>query len=185
MTDKQIIELLFSRDESALFELEKSYGRYCRGAANRILKDPRDVEECLNDTWLLAWKSIPPQRPRDLGAFLAAITRNVAVEILRVNTAAKRGGGETPLIVEELDEALSGTKSAEDECVSNELKDALDRFYKTLSNKERDVFFSRYLYFHSLSEIAGAFGTTQNYVKTILVRTRKKLKSFLEKEGLL
>jgi RNA polymerase sigma-70 factor (ECF subfamily) len=185
MTDKQIIELFFSRSETALSEIEAKYGAFCRDVALRILNDRRDVEECLNDTWLAAWNAIPPERPKDLGAYLAGVTRNVAVKKLRAHTAEKRGGGETPLVAEELEEVLAGSRSAEDEAVSNELKNALERFYKTLPAKERNIFFGRYFCFYSLPDIAETFHTTENYVKTVLARTRKKLKKFLEKEGLL
>ena len=185
MTDKQMIEMLFGRDESVLSDIEKKYGDQCRSVALRILKNQSDADECLNDIWFAVWKRIPPERPKNLCAYLCGITRNLAVEKLRASTAEKRGGGETPLIVEELGECLAGSQSAEDEAVSNELKNALDRFYKTLSNKERNIFFSRYFYFHSLPDIADAFHTTDNYVKTVLTRTRKKLKKFLDKEGLL
>lgn len=185
MTDKRIIELLFARSETALSEIVTKYGACCRDVALRILKDRGDAEECLNDTWLAVWNNVPPERPKDLCAYLCGITRNTAVEKLRASTAEKRGGGETPLVVEELGECLAGSRSAEDECVSNELKVALERFYKTLSAKERNIFFSRYFHFYPVSDIAAAFHTTDNYVKTVLMRTRKKLKNFLEKEGLL
>ena len=184
MTDREIIELLFERKESALTALDKKYGAYCRSVAENVLSDPYDAEECMNDALLAVWNRIPPNRPKDLGAYLALIIRNIAVSRLRKNGAQKRGETMTA-VIEELDECIRGAKSAEDEYVSTELKDALNRFYKTLPSKERDVFMSRYFYAYSLYEISDAYRIPENYVRIKLSRTRKKLKSFLEKERLI
>ena len=184
MTDREIINLLFERDQSALSALELKYGKYCRSVAMNIINDPYDADECMNDALLAVWNKIPPNRPDDLGAYLSLIIRNIAVSRLRKISAEKRGEN-LPLIIEELDECLTNAKSAEDECVSNELKEALNRFYKTLPVKERDVFMSRYLYAYSLYEISEAFHITENYARTMLLRTRKKLKKFMSKENLI
>ena len=183
MTDREIIELLFERRESALSELETKYGKYCKSVAMNVLSDPFDAEECLNDALLAVWNKIPPNRPKELGAYLAMIIRNIAVSRMRKAGAEKRGEN-LPVIFEELDECLPGAKSAADESVSNELKEALDRFYNSLSIRERDIFMSRYFYAYSLDEISEAFHISLNYARTSLFRTRKKLKNFLQKEKL-
>lgn len=184
MTDREIIDLLFERKQSALSALESKYGKYCKSVAMNILSDPLDAEECLNDALYAVWNKIPPNKPKDLGAYLSMIIRNVAVSRLRRISAEKRSE-DLPVIIEELDECLSDAKSAEDECVSNELKDALNRFYKTLSVRERDVFMSRYFYAYSLDDISEAFHISVDYARIMLSRTRKKLKKFLQKEKLI
>ena len=102
MEDAQIVALYWARDEEALRETDRRYGPYCRTVAGRILTAPEEVEECVNDTWLRAWNVIPPQRPTRLRAFLAKITRNLALDRLKAQTRAKRGGGEAALALEEL-----------------------------------------------------------------------------------
>ena len=184
MTDREMIDLFFARDERALHEAGEKYGKYCLSVAMRILNVYEDAEECVNDTWLSVWRSIPPDRPDDLGAYLSRITRNLAIARLRRQNAEKRGGDVT-VMIEELDECLSDGRSAEDEYASQQLKEAVKAFCSSLPQKDRSVFLSRYFYAHSEAEIAGAFGMSAGYVHTLLVRLRKKLKDFLAKEGLL
>ncbi len=184
MTDREIIDLFFARDERALSETGKKYGKYCLSVAMRILNVYEDAEECVNDTWLSVWKSVPPNRPADLGAYLSRITRNLAIARLRRQNAEKRGDDVT-VMIEELDECLSDGRSAEDEYASKQLKEAVKAFCGSLPQRDRSVFLSRYFYARSEAEIAGAFNMSAGYVHTLLVRLRKKLKDFLTKEGLL
>ena len=184
MTDREIIKLLFERKQGALTELQTKYGRYCKSVALNVLNDPLDAEECLNDALYAVWNRIPPDKPKDLGAYVSIIIRNIAVSRLRKIKAEKRGE-DLDVIIEELDECFTDSRSAEDEYVSEELKEALNRFYKTLSSKERDVFMSRYFYAYSLSDIKSAFGVTEDYARIMLMRTRKKLKDFLQEEDLI
>ena len=107
MDDQEIIARFFARDEEGLTAARARYEPYCAAVARSLLNDPRDQEECLSDTWLRAWNSIPPQRPRSLGAFLAKITRNLAINRLRDGNAQRRGGGQVPLALEELGECVS------------------------------------------------------------------------------
>ena len=183
MTDKKIIEMLFSRDQSVLSEIERKYGGYCRTVAMNILDDERDAEECINDTLLAVWERIPPIRPDDLGGYVARITRNIAVDRARINGADKRGL--TVEITKELEECLPSGQSAEDTVMSKELDGALERFFKTLSNKERDIFLSRYFSAYSLHDISEAYGISVDYARILLSRTRKKLYDYLKKEGLI
>lgn len=185
MTDKEIIGLFFQRKESALREAEKKYGKYCLSAAMRILDCDEDAEECVNDAFYKAWQHIPPDDPSDLGAYLVKITRNVSVDRLRASAAEKRGSGEIPLIYDELDTCASDMRSAEDEYISNELSKSINGFLKKLPKRERDMFVSRYSLAYPVSEIAAAFGCSENSVRAILSRARAKFKEFLKKEGVL
>ena len=185
MTDRQIIGLLFDRDEKALKELSDKYGKYCYTVAHRILNDGFDAEECVNDVWLAVWQKIPPESPDDLKAFLMKITRNISTARYRRNNAGKRGGGEVELIIDELAECLPAADSAEDVYISAQFEAALDRFYESLPKRQRDIFMCRYYHACDVSEIAGAYGIGQNHVRSILSKTRKKLSDFIKKEGLL
>ena len=185
MKDKDIIALFFARDESAIKESADKYGDYCFAVASRILNDNCDAEECVNDTWFSAWNRIPPERPSKLGAFFSRITRNIAAKRLRGKTADKRGGGTADLIFEELEDCLTDSKSAEDSYLSKEFTEALNKFYKTLQRRDREIFLCRYYSAHEISAIADAFGMSDNYVRTVLSRTRQKLKEYMDKEGLL
>lgn len=185
MTDERIIELFWQRDESAVSETALKYGGYCRVVAGNILPSSEDCEECLNDTWLHAWNSIPPQRPKNLRMFLARIARNLAFDRFRKQNAAKRGGGETELILEELSECVSGGNSVENTVLSKELGGAINKFLGTLSERDRNVFIRRYFFAESAEIIAKKYALTANNIMVILTRTRKKLKDYLAGEGLL
>ena len=185
MDDAEIIGLFFDRDESALKEAESKYGKRCHAAAMRVCNNSQDAEEICNDTLLSAWNRIPPERPSKLGAFFSQITRNIAAKRLRGKTADKRGGGTADLIFEELEDCLTDSKSAEDSYLSKEFTEALNKFYKTLQRRDREIFLCRYYSAHEISAIADAFGMSDNYVRTVLSRTRQKLKEYMDKEGLL
>lgn len=185
MTDEKIIELFWQRDESAVNETALKYGGYCRVVAGNILPSSEDCEECLNDTWLHAWHSIPPQRPKNLKMFLARIARNLAFDRFRKQTAAKRGGGETALILEELSECISSGNSVENTVLSKEIGVAINKFLGTLSERDRNVFIRRYFFAESTDTIATKYALTANNIMVILTRTRKKLKEYLTGEGLL
>lgn len=185
MTDEKIIELFWQREESAVNETALKYGAYCRVVAGNILSSSEDCEECLNDTWLHAWNSIPPQRPKNLRMFLARIARNLAFDRFRMQNAAKRGGGETALILDELAECISGENSVEDIVLSKEVGGSVNKFLGTLSDRDRNVFIRRYFFAESTEIIAKKYALTANNIMVILTRTRKKLKEYLTGEGLL
>lgn len=181
MNDIQIIELYFRRNEQAIAESQSKYGRYCTVIANNILFSKEDSEECVNDTWLQAWNTIPPKKPSKLSLFFGKITRNLAINMYRKNSAEKRGGHGTDLCLEELEECVGKGESIGD---ALELKEALDRFMETLKPKPKKIFMTRYWYMLPIKDTAKACGVSEGAAKMSLKRTRTELKEFLEKEGI-
>lgn len=183
MDDRQIIDLYFQRSETAITETDAKYGGYCYKIAYSILDSREDSEESVNDTYLSAWKAMPPRRPTVLSTFLGRLTRNISIDRLRTISAKKRGGGVT-LALEELGECVSGEKSVEDRVILKELICCLNDFLKELPEEERTVFLCRYWYVNSMEEIGEKTGYSVSKVKSMLRRTRMKLSSRMEKEGL-
>ena len=182
MEDKRIIELFFERSEKAIEETEKKYGRYCHSVAFSILGSKEDTEEVVNDTFLRAWNVIPPQRPTRLGAFLATIARNLALD----RYAARRRERENiaaEAVLEELADCLPDTEglSVTDEVV---LRGAVNSFLSSLDEQTRIVFMRRYWYMMPIKRIAYMSGMTESNVKTTLFRTRKAFRLHLEKKGI-
>ena len=180
MSDIQIIELLFRRAEEAVTRLAKKYGAMCQTIARRILRDERDSEECVNDTWLQTWNAIPPQRPACLGGFVGRITRNLALNRLDYNRAQKRDS-----ILEKTFEELSGSLPDPGDAVTDEVTfhDFLNRFLRRQSEENRRYFLRRYWYGMSVQEIARECGVGEEKVKSALFRTRNKLRQAMEEEG--
>ena len=143
MKDSQIVELYWNRDERAIRETSTRYGRYCYAIADNILHDPEDAEECVNDTWMRAWNAMPPQRPGRLRMFLAKITRNLSFDRFQARRAQKRGGGEMPLVLEELEECLPSRDDVEGEVQARELERAVSEFLRVLPERECSVFLRR------------------------------------------
>lgn len=185
MTDESIIDLYFARDSMAIHYSQEQHGNLCHAVASNILPTLEDAQECVNDTWLKAWNSIPPTRPKHLGAYLSRITRNLSLERWRTIHAQKRGGNSGTVPLDELAECLSGGEDPADTAAMHALEQGMGRFLKSLRQTERAVFLSRYWYCASVREIALHFGFSESRVKTMLFRTRKKLRTYLEKEGLL
>ena len=183
MDDNLIIDLYWQRNEQAVAETEAKYGPYCRSIAYGILQNNQDTEECVNDTWLRAWNAIPPQRPRSLGAFLAKITQNLAINRLRDGNAQRRGGGQVPLALEELGECVSPEGSPEGELDRQAAEEALNRFLDGLPPLQREGFLRRYWYLDSIAAISERFALSESKVKTMLFRCRNQLREHLEKEG--
>ena len=181
--DVTIIELYWQRNEDAIAQTKAVHGAYCRGIALRVLADTRDADECENDTYLGAWNAMPSARPQNLRTFLGKIARNLALKRLRARTAEKRGGGEAALSLDELEECVSAPGSVDEHLEAEELASMLNAFLAGLSADDRRVFMCRYWHFDSVAEIAQRFGFTQSKVKMSLSRTRKKLASYLEEEG--
>ena len=184
MDDRQIIALYNERSEAALSETATKYGKYCRTIAYNILYNEEDSEECVNDTWLQAWEAIPPQYPNRLSAFLGKITRNLALNRYKQNSAKKRGGGQMMLALEELAECIPGTDSTEAAAEETLLIEVLNRFLADLPTEKRKLFLRRSWYLCSVKEIAEDFGLGESNVKMTLLRIREQLKSVLEKEGI-
>lgn len=184
MEDEKIVALYFERNEDAISESELKYGKYCHTVSYNVLRNVEDTEECVNDTWIHAWNAIPPTRPMSLKAFLGKIARNLSLNRLQENHALKRGAGETAAALDELEEILSAPQTVEEEVEAQMLKESIDAFLAGLSEKYRIVFMQRYWYFYSIDEIAKLNGYTVNNVKSLLFRTRNRLKDYLEKEGI-
>jgi RNA polymerase sigma-70 factor (ECF subfamily) len=185
MTDLQIIELYWQRNEDAIRESDDKYGRYCFTVANAILLDELDSEECVSDTWLRAWAAIPPQRPNVLKMFFAKITRNLSVDRLKAKTAQKRGSGEAELILDELQECIASCGNAESEYMVKELGRSINGFVRNLPEREGNLFIRRYFYGESVEAIAKRYGILPHNAAVILSRVRQKLRRHLEKEGFL
>lgn len=182
MDDSKIIDLYFSRDETAIEETSRKYGAYCYTVANNILSSHEDAEECVNDAWMRAWNSIPPQRPQVLKLFLLRITRNISLDRLKAVKAKKRGGGETELAIEELSECIPGEGDVIDELIGDELSWLIRKFVHSLPDLERAIFVRRYFFLDSVQAVADRYGMSEGSVMTRLSRTRKKLKALIEKE---
>ena len=181
MDDEKIIEMFFARNELALGETERKYGRYCYAVSYRILNSNEDSEECVNDTWLAAWNAIPPKKPDSLRGFLARICRNISLDRLDFLKADKRNQNVTEAF-EELEAFLSeGEENIPEEMF---MREAVNRFLASLDRKTRIIFMRRYWYFCSIPEIAESMGISENSVRVTLHRTKLKMKSFFEKEGI-
>lgn len=183
MDDQKIIYMFLQRDESALREVSRKYGAYCMTIARNILGNHEDAEECVNDTYMRTWNSIPPKKPTALGAFMGIITKNLALDRIRSSRREKRGGNEETLSFDELDEFVSGKASVESESEFNEILDAINEFLRTLPAKKRMIFMARYWEYNKLSEIAESFKMPESSVASIIGRTCKKLKDYLIKRG--
>ncbi len=183
MEDRKIVELFFERSEKAIEESEKKYGRYCHSVAFSILASDEDAKEIVNDTYLRAWNSIPPQKPNKLGAFLARIARNLALD--RYDARRKdRENLAFETVLDELADCLPDTEglSVTDEII---LRNAVDSFLASLVEQTRIVFMRRYWYMMPIAKIALSCGMSEANVKTTLHRTRKQFKEHLEKEGII
>ena len=186
MDDRQIIELYNERSETAISETADKYGKYCYYIAYHILYNEQDSEECVNDTYLRAWKAIPPQWPDKLSTFLGRITRNLALNRYQYYTREKRGYGQTSLVLDELQECVPATGSTEPEQAVEDklLAEVINCFLHELPIEKRMMFLRRYWYMSSIKEIADDYEISEGNVKMTLFRVRNKLKQTLEKEGI-
>ena len=185
MRDEEIIDLYFARKEQAITETQLSYGKYCYSIAYHILHDNEDSEECVNDTWLRAWNAIPPKHPDRLSIFLGTITRNLSFDKWKYKNARKRGNGTVEIELEELLECIPAVRSTEEAVEAAELERTINRFLHTLPERECNVFLRRYWFVEEYNEIAKRYQMNLNTVKTSLFRTRQKLKTYLEQEGVM
>lgn len=186
MDDEKIVSLYFDRDETAIEETRRKYLHYLMKISVNVLGDPGEAEECVNDTYMKAWQSIPPERPASLAAYLGTVIRRISVSRLRRRNAGKRGGTEYDLSLEELGECvpLAGDPSAVEEEVDRaELGRAISRFLHSLPPLDRRVFTGRYFFFDSVREVADYCGVSPSKVRRILDRTREELRDSLEAEG--
>lgn len=184
LEDAAIIELFWNRSEEAIEKTDEKYGHYCRAIAQNILLNHEDSEECVNDTYLAAWNLMPDERPQFLKGFLGKITRNISLKRLRSRLAKKRGGTAVELTLDELQECIPAGSSTQDYVELRILAQLIDSFLRELPQTERNIFLCRYWYFDSIADIAAQFGFGESKVKMQLLRTRKKLKALLEREGI-
>ena len=178
MKDTDIITLYNQRDERAIYETHRKYGDYCMSISLGILHNHQDAEECVNDTYLHTWKSIPPKQPSVLRTFLGKLTRNISIDRLRTRRRARRDS-EMTVSFEELADILAATEDTNE----GELTDLLNNFLVALPDTERRLFVGRYWYAYPVNQMAEAYGMTPNAVSKQLGRTREKLKAYLAERG--
>lgn len=183
LEDSKIIELFFERSEQAIVELSEKYGNICSRVSKNILKNELDAEECVNDAYLAAWNTIPPQEPSPLLTYICRIVRNLSLKKYHSNTALKRNNFYDATL-DELVECIASNVTIEDEVFAKELAQKLNDFLVSLRQKERVMFVRRYWYCDSVSEIASCFHMGSNAVSVRLLRIREKLRKYLKKEGI-
>jgi len=184
ISDEKILDLYFARSEEALDATMEKYGRVLYKVASNILQDSQDVEECLNDTLLKAWDVIPPQRPEYFGAYLAKIIRNFSLQRWRSHHAAKRGGGQAPLILDELGETIPHPTTAEQSFEFAQTIRSINSYLGHIDEDTRIVFVRRYFFGDSIQDICTRFKASQSKIKSMLFRARQKLRIHLEEEGI-
>ena len=184
MNDKQILDLYWARSEDAISETSKRYGRYCHYIARNILHNDEDSEECVNDTYLKAWETMPPHRPEKLSAFLGKIVRNLALNRYKGYTAEKRGSGQVPVALDELQDCIPAADSVAEMIDDLILVDIFNRFLSGLPTEKRKIFVRRYWYLSPIKEIAKDYNISESKVKVTLLRVRNNLRQVLEKEGI-
>ena len=184
MDDKAILELYRTRSDRAIKETASKYGAYCYRIAYNILSCREDSQECVNDTYLAAWNTIPPKAPAILSTYLGKLTRYISLDRWKRRNAYKRGGGEVTLALEELGECITDGNTPEKTYEQKELAVFFNRFLQTLSETERRVFLCRYWYLEPTGSIAKCCGFSETKVRSMLHRIRKRLRTAMEKEGL-
>lgn len=184
MKDNEIIELYWNRDEAAITATADTYGNYCYSIAYNILCNNEDAEECVNDTWLYAWKSIPPQRPNRLSTYLGKITRNLSLNRYKLLTAQKRGKGQVEIALSELEGCVPAQTDMDQIADEMVLVSAIEDFLFAQPRTERNIFVGRYWYLYSIRDLAVAYHMSKSKVASLLYRMRMKLKLHLEKEGI-
>lgn len=183
MQDERIIDLLWERKEAALRYVMAQYNRYAHAIALRILHNREDASECVNQAWLALWNSIPPHRPQVLSAFIGKLVRRISFKAYRAQTAAKRGGGELPAALDELADCIPYPADVDSEMNRQALIRLLDDFLARQPAEHRHVFVLRYWHLYPLSQICRQCGCSESKVKSMLFRTRQKLRDELQKEG--
>lgn len=183
MDDIHLIELFWDRSENAIEETSKKYNRYCSSIAFNILENIEDTEECVNDVYFKTWQAIPDDRPRNFAAYLGKITRNTSINKYNQRRTKKRGNGEVELLLSELEECIPTKVTVEKEIEDGELGKIISDFLRKLDIDNRNIFIRRYFYSDNIVTIAERYGLSESKVKSMLFRSRNKLKIYLEKEG--
>ena len=183
MDDGKIVDLYWARNEKAITESQRKYGRMLSSLSYSLLSSHEDAEECVNDTYLDAWNAMPEARPEFLGAFLSKITRRISIDRFRAKHRERRGGMNE--ILSELDECIPSEDGVEREYESRLLRDEINDFLYSQPKEKRAMFVLRYFYSKSVSEIARQISVGESKVKTTLFRMRKELQERLEEKELL
>lgn len=185
MKDEEIIALFWARNQKAIPATDEKYGRLLFHIANQIMQDVQDTEECVNDTYLKTWNSIPPQRPNYFQAFLGAIVRNVAFDRYKEKHAKKRVPTELVTLLSELEGALPAVESDVWQTIEEkELSLHISNFLRSQSAEKRNIFIRRYWFCEDVKTLAKQFGCSESKIKASLFRSREQLKRYLEKEGI-
>ena len=183
--DQEILDLCRAGDQQAIAAMEEAYGSYCYKVALNILGDHHDAEECVSDAYLAVWNAIPAAEPGNLLAYLAKTTRNIALKRLAYHHAQKRDSG-IVLVLDELAEVLPARGTAEDAVAEGLLMQAVNDFLRYKASKvERNLFLRRYFWGDSIADLRKRFGYSESKTKSILHRTRTKLRAYLETRGVL
>ncbi len=180
MQDSQIVELYWARSEEAIAVTEQKYGRMLFSISVRLVPTAEDAQECVSDTYLTAWNSMPDARPVYLGAFLSKIVRAHSIDKFRHETRDKRGGAD---IADELGEFISSDFDIQSEYEARRISGLINSFLYSISEEKRYIFVRRYFYSESVEQIADTLAISQSKVKTLLFRMRKSLGKILEREG--
>lgn len=183
MTDEKIVELYWNRDETAINATQEKYGTYLMKIANNILSDYEDSRESVNDTYLAAWNSIPPNKPEVLKTYLVKLTRRISIDIFRKKTRVKRQTTEYSVSLTELNDCISDGNTPEKELETELLGKAINDFLSTLPEDSRNLFIGRYYFLDPLRVAAKYCGMGESKAKSMLFRIRIQLKSYLRKEG--
>lgn len=184
MEDEKIIELFWKRSEKAIKETAVKYGWYLQRISMNILRCVEDAQECVNDTYLKVWNSIPPERPDMFQSWIGRIARNVSFDRYKRDHAQKRGGKGFDILLSELEECIPCQTYGNEESSDEEIVEIINLFLRELKKENRMVFIRRYWYGDSVGEIAVRFSMKESKVKTSLYRSRNKLRGRLEKEGI-
>lgn len=182
MEDSAIIELYFARNEDAVVQTKNKYGRLLKSISMRILHSIEDADECENDTYLKTWNAIPPQKPDVFSAFLSKIVRNLSLDRYDMMHADKRGNAQVGVLLDELAEVIADDKVGSSQ-EARELSEILNKFLYEQKELTRKIFVRRYYFGYNITEIADKYSLSESKVKMTLLRTRNKLKDYLEKEG--
>lgn len=185
LNDTEILELFRQRDQKAIAAMQQKYGGICLQMAESLTGSREDAEECLSDALLRLWDMIPPEAPESPGGLLMTVCRRKALDRRRQMHREKRGGGQTEAALEELSECLASPERTEDHFDGKALSEAISRFLDTQSAEARVMFMMRYWSCLSAQEIAAECGTAAGTVRAALMRTRNKLRKYLEQEGYL
>lgn len=185
MNDYEIIDLYWERNERAITETADKYGKYCHSISYTILHNEEDAKECVNDTYLGAWKSLPPNRPNCLSSYLGKIVRNFSLNRYRNYNAEKRGRGQVELVLSELEDCVPSATGVEQLIEEQMLSYCINQFLYAQTEEKRNIFIRRYWYLYSIRDIAAAYDMSESKITSMLFRMRNELKKHLEKEGII